>query len=265
VGREEEIAEARRLLERSRLLTLTGAGGTGKSRLALQVAAELQPEYRDGAFFAGLSSVTDPALVPAVLARVLRVPEAPGRSILEALADHLRDRRLLLVADNFEQVTDAGPVLEQLLAAAPGLDVLVTSRVALSLRGEQELVVPPLDPPEPGQAADLEALGRSEAVRLVTERAQAVQPGFEPTEQNAQAVAGICARLQRSLTLLTGGARPSPTASGPCAAPSPGAASCWRPPSGGCSPGCRCSPAAGRWRRPRPSATPARSASTRST
>jgi predicted ATPase/class 3 adenylate cyclase len=236
VGRERETAEARRLLGRTRLLTLTGAGGTGKSRLALQVAAELLPGYRDGAFFADLSSVTDPDLVPAVLARALRVPEAPGRPVLEALRDHLRDRRLLLVADNFEQVTEAGVVVEELLAAAPGLTVLATSRVALSLRGEQELVVPPLALPDPARPADLEALGRSDAVRLFVERAQAVGPGFELTEENAQAVAGICARLdglplaielaatrtkvltpeqilprlQRSLTLLTGGARTLP-------------------------------------------------------
>jgi predicted ATPase/class 3 adenylate cyclase len=236
VGREEETAEAARLLGRTRLLTLTGAGGTGKSRLALQVAAELLPGYRDGAFFADLSSVTDPDLVPAVLARALRVPEAPGRPVLEALRDHLRDRRLLLVADNFEQVTEAGAVVEALLAAAPGLTVLATSRVALSLRGEQELVVPPLALPDPARPADLEALGRSDAVRLFVERAQAVGPSFELTDENAQAVAGICARLdglplaielaatrtkvltpeqilprlQRSLTLLTGGARTLP-------------------------------------------------------
>ena len=236
VGRERETAEARRLLGRTRLLTLTGAGGTGKSRLALQVAAELLPGYRDGAFFADLSSVTDPDLVPAVLARALRVPEAPGRLVLEALRDHLRDRRLLLVADNFEQVTEAGAVVEELLAAAPGLTVLATSRVALSLRGEQELVVPPLALPDPARPPDPEALGRSDAVRLFVERAQAVRPSFELTEENAQAVAGICARLdglplaielaatrtkvltpeqilprlQRSLTLLTGGARTLP-------------------------------------------------------
>ena len=236
VGREREIAEARRLLERARLLTLTGPGGTGKSRLALQVAAELQPRYRDGAFFADLSSVTDPALVPSVLARVLRVPEVPGRPILAALADHLRDRRLLLVADNFEQVTDAGAVVEELLAAAPGLTVLATSRVALSLRGEQELVVGPLALPDPGQPAELETVGRFEAVRLFTERARAVQPGFELTSENAAAVAEITARLdglplaielaatrtkvltptqilprlERRLTLLTGGARTLP-------------------------------------------------------
>jgi predicted ATPase len=236
VGREREIAEARRLLERTRLLTLTGAGGTGKSRLALQVAAELVGEYRDGAFLAELSSVTDPALVPSALARALRVPEVPGRPILAALRDHLRDRRLLLVADNFEQVTGAGPVVEELLAAAPGLKVLVTSRIPLALRGEQELVVPPLTLPEPGRPPDLAAAGRIEAVRLFTERAQAVRPGFELTEQNVAAVAEITTRLdglplaielaatrtkvltpsqllprlQQRLELLTGGAQTLP-------------------------------------------------------
>src|SRR5829696_5613882 len=120
VGREDEIAEAVRLLGRARLLTLTGAGGTGKSRLALQVADRVRPEYRDGAFFVDLSAVADPALVPAAVARVLRVPEVPGRPLPDALADHLRDRRLLLVVDNFEQVAEAGPMVERLLAGAPG-------------------------------------------------------------------------------------------------------------------------------------------------
>jgi predicted ATPase len=96
VGREDETAEAVRLLGRARLLTLTGAGGTGKSRLALHVAERLRPGYRDGAFFADLSTVTDPELVPSILARALGVPEAPGRPVLEALCDHLRDRQLLL-------------------------------------------------------------------------------------------------------------------------------------------------------------------------
>jgi predicted ATPase len=195
VGREDETAEAIRLLTRTRLLTLTGAGGTGKSRLALQVAAELLPEYADGAFFVDLSSVTDPALVPAVVARALRVPEVPGRPVLQAVRDHLRDKELLLLVDNFEQVAEAGPVVEELLTAAPRIKVLVTSRVALALRGEQELVVPPLDLPDPDHLPELDTLGRSEAVRLFVERATAVQPGFRLTEQNAPAVAEICARL----------------------------------------------------------------------
>jgi predicted ATPase/class 3 adenylate cyclase len=221
VGREDETAEAVRLLGQVRLLTLT---------------ERLRAGYRDGAFFADLSTVTDPGLVPSVLARALGVPEAPGRPVLEALCDHLRDRRLLLVVDNFEQVAEAGPVLEELLGAAPGVTVLVTSRATLALRGEQELVVPPLDLPDPGRHPDLEDLGRSEAVRLFVERAQAVRPGFRLTTRNAPAVAEIAARLdglplaielaatrtkvltptqmlprlQRRLTLLTTGARTLP-------------------------------------------------------
>jgi predicted ATPase/class 3 adenylate cyclase len=195
VGREDEIDQAVRLLGRTRLLTLTGPGGTGKSRLALQVADRVRPGYRDGAFLVDLSAVTDPALVPAVVARALRVPEVPGRPLPDALADHLRDRQLLLVVDNFEQVVEAGPVLERLLGAAAGLRVLVTSRVALSVRGEQELVVPPLALPDPERPPDLESLGRSEAVRLFVERARAVRPEFRLTADNAPAVAEITARL----------------------------------------------------------------------
>jgi predicted ATPase len=236
VGREEETAEAVRLLGRARLLTLTGAGGSGKTRLALQVAGRLQPGYRDGAFFADLSSVTDPALVPSVLARAVGMPEAPGRSLLAALGDHLRDRELLLVADNFEQVAAAGAVVEELLGAAPGIRVLATSRVALAVVGEQELVVPPLELPDLRRLPDLDALGHTEAVRLFVGRAQAVRPAFRLTGDNAPAVAEICARLdglplaielaatrvkvltpaqilprlERRLSLLTGGARTLP-------------------------------------------------------
>jgi predicted ATPase/class 3 adenylate cyclase len=195
VGRDGEIAEVRRLLGPTRLLTLTGAGGTGKSRLALRVAGETLTEYRDGAFFVDLSSLTDPSLVPSSVARSLGVPEAAGRPILDAVKDHLRDRELLLVVDNFEQVAEAGPVIEELLTAAPKLKVLVTSRVVLSLRGEQEYGVPPLEPPDPERLPDLLTLGRFDAVRLFTERAVAVRPQFRVTEENAPAVAEITARL----------------------------------------------------------------------
>jgi len=236
VGRKEEIAEVKRLLDRTRLLTLTGPGGSGKSRLALQVAAEVLAVFGDGAFFVDLSPVTDPALVPSVVAQVLGVPEVAGRPILETVRDRLRDKELLLVIDNFEQVADAGPVLEELLTAAPTLKVMVTSRVVLSLRGEQEYVVPPLALPDPERLPDVETLARFEAVRLFTERAQAVRPGFRLTEENAPAVAEICvrldglplaielaatrikvlepeqllARLQRRLSLLTSGSRTLP-------------------------------------------------------
>ena len=195
IGREQEIAEVRALLEQTRLLTLTGPGGTGKSRLALQVAAELLPAFKDGAFFADLSSVADPTLVPPVVARALAVPEAAGRSILEAVQERLRDKELLLVVDNFEQVVEAAPLLEELLTAAPRLKVLVTSRVVLALRGEQAYAVPPLDLPDPRRLPDLHTLGEFEAVRLFTDRARAVRPAFQVTDQNARAVAEITARL----------------------------------------------------------------------
>jgi predicted ATPase/class 3 adenylate cyclase len=195
VGREEEVAEIDRLIERSRLLTLTGPGGSGKTRLALEVAAGALLRYRDGAFFVDLSSVTDPDLVPSSLAAALGVQEVPGRPILEAVQAHLRDRELLLVVDNLEQVAEGAPVLEELLTAAPGLTVLATSRIVLSLRGEQEYPVPPLDPPEPDRLPDLATLRRIDAVRLFTERAAAASPAFRLTEANAPAVAEITARL----------------------------------------------------------------------
>jgi predicted ATPase/class 3 adenylate cyclase len=196
VGREEEIAEVERLLDRTRLLTLTGPGGSGKSRLALRVAAELLTRYRDGSCFVDLSPVTDPALVPAAVAKALGVPEAADRPILDQVKDHLRHRELLQVVDNFEQVAEAGPMIEELLTAAPELRTMVTSRVVLSLRGEQEYAVPPLEVPDPDRLPpDLSALGAVEAVRLFTERAQAASPRFALTEQNAPAVAEITARL----------------------------------------------------------------------
>jgi predicted ATPase/class 3 adenylate cyclase len=195
VGREGEIGEVKRLLGGARLLTLTGAGGTGKTRLALRVAAELLGDYGDGAFFTDLSSLTDAALVPSAIARTLGVPEVPGQPILEAVKQHLRGREVLLIVDNFEQVVDAAPAIEELLVAAPKLRVVVTSREVLSLRGEQEYVVPPLKLPDPERLPDLVTLGRFDAVRLFTERAVAVRPDFKVTEENAPAVAEIAARL----------------------------------------------------------------------
>ncbi|MGH2699560.1 MAG: ATP-binding protein, partial [Actinomycetota bacterium] len=195
VGREGEIAKVRHLLDRTRLLTLSGPGGTGKTRLALQVATDVLTEYRDGAFFVDLSAVTDPALVPSAVARVLRVEEVAERPILEAVKDHLSSKELLLVLDNFEQVAEAAPAVEMLLTAAPGLRVLVTSRVVLSLRGEQEYPVPPLEPPDVDGLLDLQALRRVDSVRLFTDRAVAVSPRFQVTEKNAAAVAAITARL----------------------------------------------------------------------
>jgi class 3 adenylate cyclase len=237
VGREEELAEVERLLDHTRLLTLTGPGGSGKTRLALRVAADLRTSYEDGAWFVDLSPVTDPDLVPAAVAKALRVPEAAGRPVLEEVKDHLRSREPLLLVDNFEQVAEAGPVIEDLLLSAPRLRTLVTSRVVLSLPGEQEYAVPPLQVPEAGRLpGDLAAVGAVEAVRLFVERAVAASPRFALTGENAPAVAEICARLdglplaielaatrtkvltpdqilsrlKRSLSLLTSGARSLP-------------------------------------------------------
>ena len=196
VGREEEVAEVERLLGHTRLLTLTGPGGSGKSRLALAVATDLLTQFRDGSCFVDLSPVTDPALVPAAVANALGVAEAAGRPILEGVKEHLRDRELLQVVDNFEQVAEASPVIEELLVAAPRLRTMVTSRVVLALRGEQEYAVPPLHVPDPGRLPhDLSALGAVEAVRLFCERARAASPRFTLTEDNAPVVAEITARL----------------------------------------------------------------------
>ena len=195
IGREDEIAEVRQLLDRARVVTLTGPGGAGKSRLALQVAGAILTEFRDGAFFVDLSSVTDTALVPSAVVTALGIPEVPGQPTLATVKDHLRARELLLVVDNFEQVAEARSVIEELLAGSRGLKVLVTSRVVLSLPGEQEYVVPPLQPPDPARLPDVTTLRRYDAVRLFTERAVAVRPRFRVTEGNATAVAEITARL----------------------------------------------------------------------
>jgi predicted ATPase/class 3 adenylate cyclase len=196
VGREEEIAEVERLLGQTRLLTLTGPGGSGKSRLALRVAAELLTRFQDGCCFVDLSPVTDPALVPAAVANALGVPEAAGRPIIEGVKEHLRHRELLQVVDNFEQVAEAGPVIEELLTAAPRLRTMVTSRVVLSLPGEQEYPVPPLHVPDPARLpSDLSAISAVEAVRLFAERAMAANPRFTLTERNAPVVAEITSRL----------------------------------------------------------------------
>ena len=180
VGREAEIAAVRELLAAHRLVTLTGPGGTGKTRLALQVAAVV--DLPDGVFFVDLSALTDADDVPQAIAATLRVRATPGRTLLETLTEHLRDKQLLLVIDNVEQVLDAGPhVLEPLLTAAAGVGVLATSRVPLHLYGEREYAVQPL------------AVG--EAQTLFTERATAAREGFKVTAANASAVAEITARL----------------------------------------------------------------------
>jgi predicted ATPase/class 3 adenylate cyclase len=193
VGREREAAEVTNLLADSRLVTLTGPGGTGKTRLALKVAADHLDRFSDGVFFIDLSAILDSALVPSVIAGALLVREEPSRDFLETLSDHVRDRNLLLVLDNSEQVIESGVAAAKLLDAAPRLKILATSRVPFRITGESIFPVPPLA--VPGDVTDLDLLGRFEAVSLFTQRAATVRPGFQLTADNARTVAEITTRL----------------------------------------------------------------------
>lgn len=234
--REAEAVSASLLQDDVRLVTLAGPGGVGKSRLALEVAAQLAPRFRDGVRFVELAPITDPAFVAASLARALGLRESGGQPLTEDLKAYLRGRQMLLLLDNFEQVAEAAPLLAELLAAAPDVKALVTSRTVLHLSGERGFAVPPLALPDKGSGGGLERLAQVGAVRLFVERAQAAQPGFELTSENAPAVAEIVrrldglplalelaaarvrllppqallARLGNRLGLLTGGARDLP-------------------------------------------------------
>ncbi len=248
VGREREAADIQALLTRTdvALVTLTGPGGTGKTRLSLQVAANLIDQFDDGVFVVSLAAVSDPALVLPAIAQTLDIRETGSRPASETLRDFLRDKHILLVLDNFEQVVDAGPTVATLLADAPRLKLLVTSRIVLRVRAEYEYPVPSLElppvadeqdiPPQLHPASTAARISQYAAVRLFIERARAVRPEFEVTNDNAAAVAEICTRLDglplaielaaarvrllspqailqrldHSLALLTGGARDLP-------------------------------------------------------
>jgi predicted ATPase/class 3 adenylate cyclase len=197
VGREREIEEVADLIGRGdvRLLTLTGAGGAGKTRLALQVAADVLERFPDGVFFISLAAVTASELVIPTIAQTLAVREKPAESSAETLREYLREREVLLLLDNFEQVIEGGVSIAELLAACPGLKVLATSRAPLRLSGEHVYGVPPLAVPGPKTLADARALSQYDAVALFVARATAVKPGFRVTDENAAAVAEICVRL----------------------------------------------------------------------
>jgi predicted ATPase/class 3 adenylate cyclase len=193
VGRDQDVTEARRLLAGTRLLTLTGPGGIGKTRLSLQLAADVVQDFPDGVFFVALSAVNDPALIASAIVNVLGVSTSGNREPVQVANEYLRDRRVLLVLDNYEQLLpDGAGVVSDLLHASPGVKVVVSSRAVLRVYGEQEMAVPPLRLPDPRALPSLEALSQFEAVKLFIERAMAVKPDFQVTNENAPAVAAIC-------------------------------------------------------------------------
>jgi predicted ATPase/class 3 adenylate cyclase len=210
VGRHDELEEGLRLLHSARLLTLTGPGGIGKTRLSLQIAAAAADDFPDGVWFVPLEPVRERELVAPTIARVIGVTDKANRPVLDGIAEALGSGRVLFVLDNFEQAVDAAPILPEMLARAPGLKILVSSRIALRVSGEQEFAVPGLPtPPDPSRLSELERLNLPtelrkvtadtlegfEAAQLFAARARSVRPSFELTDANAPAVARITARL----------------------------------------------------------------------
>jgi predicted ATPase/class 3 adenylate cyclase len=196
IGREREVAEIRELLHRERLVSVVGTGGLGKTRLSLQVAADLLDDFPDGVWLTELAALTDPQLVPQALASVLGVKEESGRSVAQALARHCSERTLLLILDNCEHLVAAcAELAAQLLQSSRGLKLLASSRERLNIRGETTYPLAPLVVPDTRAKPTLAALTQSDAVRLFIERVAAVQPSFQATEQNAADIAEICSRL----------------------------------------------------------------------
>jgi predicted ATPase/class 3 adenylate cyclase len=196
IGREREMAEARRLLQAARLLTLTGPGGTGKTRLSLQLAAEVAEMFPDGVWLAELAPLSDPALLPQTVASIWAVHAQPGRTMLDTLADYLLAKQLLLILDNCEHLIEACAQLAAgLLGACPRLKLLCSSREALSVPGETAQRVPSLSLPDPRAPLSVESFSQSEAARLFVERARAAQSSFELAPHNLAAISQICQRL----------------------------------------------------------------------
>jgi predicted ATPase/transcriptional regulator with XRE-family HTH domain len=197
IGRGQEADTLKELIAhpKARLVTLTGAPGIGKTRLALKVATDLVEQFDDGVFLVELTPVADPGLVLRTIADTLGLKESADQPVDEAVLQHLRERRMLLMLDNFEQVLDASPVVVKLLEASPWLRVLVTSREALHARGERRFSVPPLELPQPNDHPSLRELLSYPSIELFVERARMSRPDFVLTEQNAEAVTRICSAL----------------------------------------------------------------------
>ncbi|HEY7525470.1 MAG TPA: AAA family ATPase [Candidatus Limnocylindria bacterium] len=195
LGRKRELEEAAALLETARLLTLTGPGGTGKTRLSLQLAADATERFRDGVYFVPLGPIGEPALVLPTIAQALGIPEPGGGGTLDRLAEQLAGKQVLLVLDNFEQVLAAAQDIGELLTRLPDARVLATSRSPLRVYGEQEYPVPPLDLPDAKVGADPETLSHFASVALFVERAMSVRPDFSVDASNAPAIAQICVSL----------------------------------------------------------------------
>lgn len=195
VGRSHELRQLKSLLTQTRLLTLTGPPGTGKTRLAVELASAVLANYQDGVFFVSLAPLNHPRLVINSIAQVLDVKESPNESLLTALKNRLRDKSLLLILDNFEHLLGATPLISDLLTAAPGLTILITSREILRLYGEYEFSVPPLQLPDLKQVISPDAVGAFEAVDVFVQRARAVVPAFTLDNENAPIAAAICVQL----------------------------------------------------------------------
>jgi len=195
IGREAEISQISMLLDRSRLVTLDGPGGIGKTRLALQVASMRLHDFEDGVFFVSLASVTKPDLVISTIAKAMDIVETAGQSILDAMKSALKDKHRLIILDNFEQVIAAAPMISELLAYARLVTVMVTSREALHVSGEHVFNVPPLAIPELEQGESVEKMMQQAAIALFVSRAQAAQYNFVLTRENIGQVAELCARL----------------------------------------------------------------------
>ena len=237
VGREADVVEAKRLLAGTRLLTLTGPGGIGKTRLSLQLAADVVQSFPDGVYFVALSAVNDPELIPSVIAQSIGLSVSGNQRPIDVLLEHLRGKRLLLVLDNFEQLMpDGAPVVSGILRDSADVKAIVSSRAVLRVYGEQEFAVQPLRVPDVKALPSLAALSQYEGVKLFIERAVASKHDFSVTIENAPAIAGICehvdglplaielaaarvklfspqallGRLETSLNILAGGSRDLP-------------------------------------------------------